>query len=225
MSDQIETADSARRTTPRGAQVYPEDVAVVRRMLAGDEAAFSKIVQQHHASMIRVAMAFVATRDAAEEVVQETWLAVLTGLSAFEGRSSLKSWIFTILTNRAKTRGVRDKRTVPFSQLPQEEDDGEPAVDPARFTSSGSWSIPPARWDRDTPEQIALRKETRAVVDQAIATLPASQRAVVTLRDVEGLDAAEVCNILAVSETNQRVLLHRARSKVRAVMERHLSGK
>jgi RNA polymerase sigma-70 factor (ECF subfamily) len=221
MDDQLTTT---ARSEPRATGATAEDVALVRRMLAGDEAAFAEVVGQHHASLVRVAMAFVATRDAAAEVAQETWLAVLSGLAAFEGRSSLKSWIFTILTNRAKTRGARDKRTVPFSQIVSENSD-EPAVDPERFTSSGTWAAPPDHWDRDTPEQIILQKETRAILDHAIAELPAKQRAVVTLRDIEGLDAAEVCNILDVSETNQRVLLHRARSKVRAVLERHLSGK
>jgi RNA polymerase sigma-70 factor (ECF subfamily) len=168
-------------------------------------------------------MVFVASRDVAEDVVQDTWLAVLRGLPAFEGRSTLKSWIFGILTNRAKTRGVRDKRTVAFSELSNPGSDSELAVDPDRFTPAGSWSAPPGRWDRDTPEQL-LRQEARAIMEQAIAALPASQRAVVTLRDIEGLEAAEVCNILELSETNQRVLLHRARSKVRAALERYMAG-
>jgi RNA polymerase sigma-70 factor (ECF subfamily) len=168
-------------------------------------------------------MVFVADRDVAEEVVQETWLAVLNGLNAFEGRSALKSWIFSILTNRAKTRAVREKRSIPFSDLSNPAFDDEPAVDPDRFTAAGIWSEPPGRWDKNTPEQIMLRQEARAIVDKAMADLPPNQRAVVTLRDVDGLDAAEVCNVLGLSETNQRVLLHRGRSKVRTVLERYLA--
>ena len=206
-----------------GTKAPAEDLALVKRMLAGDEAAFTHVVGRYHGSLIRVAMAFVASRDVAEEVVQETWLAVLSGLPAFEGRSTLKSWIFSILTNRAKTRGVRDKRTVAFSELSNPGSD-EPAVDPQRFTSTGAWSAPPSRWDRDTPEQLLLRQEARGVMEKSIAELPPSQRAVVTLRDIEGLDAAEVCNILELSETNQRVLLHRGRSKVRAAFERYVAG-
>lgn len=214
----------AGATSSSRSKASATDVALVRRLLAGDETAFADVVGRYHASLIRVAMAFVASRDVAEEVVQETWLAVLNGLSSFEGRSSLKSWIFSILTNRAKTRGVREKRTVPFSQLSIPGPDVEPAVDPERFTPSGAWATPPVRWDTESPEQRLLRRETRDVMEAAIAELPPNQRAVVTLRDIEGLDAAEVCNVLGLSETNQRVLLHRARSKVRAALERYVSG-
>jgi RNA polymerase sigma-70 factor, ECF subfamily len=214
----------AVEASSRSGATASADDDLIQRLLAGDEAAFTYIVQRYHGSLIRVAMAFVATRDVAEEVVQETWLAVLNGLPAFEGRSALKSWIFSILTNRAKTRGVREKRTVSFSELSSPGSDGEPAVDPDRFTSAGTWSAPPSRWDRDTPEQLLLRQEARGVIEKAIAELPPSQRAVVTLRDIEGLDATEVCNILELSETNQRVLLHRGRSKVRATLERYAAG-
>lgn len=199
-----------------------DDAAFVNRLLAGDEQAFTQLVRRHHASLIRLAMVFVTDREVAEEVVQETWLAVLNGLSAFEGRSALKSWIFSILTNRAKTRAVREKRSIPFSDLFSAGSDDEPSVDPDRFTSSGSWAEPPTRWEKNTPEQLMLRHEARAMIDHAVADLPPNQRAVVTLRDVEGLDAVEVCNILGLSETNQRVLLHRGRSRVRAVLEQYL---
>lgn len=221
IDDQTTTIPASSTTT--GTRAPAEDLALVKKMLAGDEAAFTSVVERYHASLLRLAMTFVARHEAAEEVVQETWLAVLNGLAAFEGRSSLKSWIFTILTNRAKTRGVRDKRTVAFSELstPGTDDDG--AVDPDRFTSNGAWAAPPTRWDRNTPEQVLLQQEALAIVEKTIGELPVNQRAVVTLRDVEGLDAAEVCNILDVSETNQRVLLHRARSKVRAALERYMS--
>ena len=225
IDEQVSTYTApAGASTPSPSKASATDMALVRRMLAGDEAAFADVVGRYHASLIRVAMAFVAIRDVAEEVVQETWLAVLNGLSAFEGRSSLKSWIFSIVTNRAKTRGVREKRTIAFSELSVPGSDVEPAVDPERFTSSGAWSTPPARWDKDSPEDQLLRREFRTVIERAIAQLPPSQRAVVTLRDIEGLEAAEVCNVLGLSETNQRVLLHRARSKVRAALERYVSG-
>ena len=224
ISEQVTTADgSVGASSQSGTKAPAEDVALVKRMLAGDEAAFTHVVERYHGSLIRLATTFVASRDVAEEVVQDTWLAVLSGLPVFEGRSTLKSWIFSILTNRAKTRGVRDKRTVTFSELSDPGSD-EPAVDPDRFTSAGAWSAPPNRWDRDTPEQLLLRQEARAVMEKTIAELPPSQRAVVTLRDVEELDAAEVCNILELSETNQRVLLHRGRSRVRAALERYLAG-
>ena len=203
-----------------GAHASAEDAALVRRLLDGDEAAFTGLVKQNHGRLLWLARIFVSDRASAEEVVQDTWLAVLTGLRSFEGRSGLKTWIFSILTNRAKTRGRRDKRSVPFSALGSSED--EPAVHPSRFTPSGTWSAPPERWDKDTPERLLLRHETQALVDQVIAELPAGQRAVITLKDVEGLDSAEVCNILDISETNQRVLLHRARAKVRTALEQYL---
>lgn len=198
----------------------PADQALVRLLLDGNEAAFSEVVERFHTPLIRFALLFVANREVAEEVVQDTWVAVLNGLPAFQGRSALKSWIFSIAANRAKTRAIREKRTITFSELSAPGDD-EPAVDPDRFSSGGAWSSPPGRWDRDTPEKLLLRQEALAVVAAAMAELPPSQQAVVTLRDVEGLDAAEVCNVLEISDTNQRVLLHRGRSKVRSALERY----
>lgn len=200
----------------------PEDAALVKRLLAGDEATFTDLVERYHGRLLRLALVFVSDRASAEEVVQDTWLAVLTGLPSFEGRSGLKTWIFSILSNRAKTRGRRDKRSVPFSALTALAADDEPAVDPTRFASGGGWSAPPERWDEDTPERLLVRQETRALIDEAIAALPPAQRAVVTLRDVEGADSAEVCNILEISDTNQRVLLHRGRAKIRAALEHHV---
>lgn len=155
--------------------------------------------------------------------MQETWLAVFTGLERFEGRSSLKTWLFRILTNKAKTRGEREGRIVPFSTFVGDGDEGETAVDADRFVGpdhrhSGAWAAPP----RGVPEERLLAAETRARIESAIAALPPNQRAVITLRDVEGLSAEEACNVLGVSETNQRVLLHRARSKVRAAFEQYL---
>lgn len=210
------------RSTVTAAGTSADDRELVERLLAGEEAAFVGLVNRYHGSLVRLARAFVASRDAAEDVAQETWLAVLNGLASFEGRSTLKTWIFQILTNRAKTRGQRDKRWVPFSAGAGDQD-GDPAVDRGRFAADGSWARPPALWRAATPEALLLRREAVQVIEQAIAGLPPAQRAVVTLRDIEGLPADDVCDVLQVSEVHQRVLLHRGRSKVRAVVER-ISG-
>lgn len=190
------------------------------RLRAGDEAAFSELVTALQSSLLRLAMTFVADHGAAEEVVQETWLGVVKGLGSFEGRSSLKTWIFRILVNRARTRGARDGRTVQFSAVDAADASG-PAIED-RFSADGRWIQPPTLWKEQNPEHVLLRHETAEVLQRAIDALPATQRAVLTLRDVDGIDAQEVCNILAISETNQRVLLHRARTKVRATLEDHL---
>jgi RNA polymerase sigma-70 factor (ECF subfamily) len=197
------------------------DAGMVPRLIAGDEEAFRALVERYHGGLIRLALSFVAERSAAEEVAQETWLGVIKGIREFEGRSSLKGWIFRILINRAKTRGVRDKRSVPFSSLGSPEYKDQPAVEPSRFQPSGWWADPPERWNTDSPEELLMRKESRAVLERSIGELAPFQRAVVTLRDLEGFDAAETCNILEISETNQRVLLHRARSKIRQALEQH----
>jgi RNA polymerase sigma-70 factor (ECF subfamily) len=203
------------------------DFELVQRLLAGDEDAFMWLVNAYHASMVRLALMYVPSRAVAEEVVQETWLAVLEGLPRFEGRSSLKTWIFRILMNRALSRGPRERRTVPFSAMfdPSREG-GEAAVDPDRFAEAGArwpghWTSPPRSW-ANVPEERLLGRETLQQVRQAIETLPPSQREVITLRDVDGWSSAEVCNVLGITETNQRVLLHRARSKVRRALERYL---
>ena len=192
---------------------------LVAALRSGDEAAFRDLINRYHASLVRVARMYVPTRALAEEVAQETWLAVLQGIDRFEGRSSLKTWIFRILTNRAKTRGMREGRSLPFSSLERD----EPAVDPSRFRDPedgwpGHWSAPP----REFPEERLLAAETRQVIQDALDKLPETQRTVITLRDVDGWSADEVCNALTLSETNQRVLLHRARSTVRAALERYL---
>lgn len=202
-----------------------EDPTLVDRLLAGDEPAFAALVERYHGRLVGLARAFVSDRGTAEEVAQETWLGVLNGLRAFEGRSSLKTWIFRILVNRAKTRGVLEARTIPFSSLADRDDGPEPAVDPARFTPAGRWADPPRLWNEDTPEDLLLREEAKALFERAIAELPPGQRAVITLRDIEGLESGEACNILEISETNQRVVLHRARSKVRRALEQYLLGK
>lgn len=196
------------------------DDVVLERLLAGDEAAFSALVLAHQGSLLRLALTFVSDRGAAEEVVQETWLGVIKGLKTFEKRASLKTWIFRILVNRARTRGASDGRTLPFSALQDPNEDGADLVD--RFSAGGRWVQPPSSWQANDPEDLLLRAETAECLERAIASLPANQRAVVTLRDIEGIGAQEICNILAISETNQRVLLHRARTKVRAMLEKHL---
>lgn len=200
-----------------------DDSALVDRLLARDEKAFAAVVELHHESLVRLALAFVSSRAVAEEVAQETWVAVLRGLSSFERRSSFKTWAFRILSNRAKTRGIREGRTVPFSALGSDDEAGshEPAVDPSRFDGKQMWAEPPSSWGADPEEKLA-RAEAVHFLDEAIAALPPNLRAVVLLRDVEGLDAADACNALEISETNQRVLLHRARSRLRKALAQHL---
>jgi RNA polymerase sigma-70 factor (ECF subfamily) len=211
-------ADATVRTTP------PDDQRLIEALRAGDEAAFNELVSRYGASMLRVASSFVRSRAVAEEVVQETWLAVLNGLDRFEGRSSLRSWIFAILANRARTRAVREARSVPFSSLAGG-DDG-PTVDPALFEQSGRWAghwiSSPEPWA--LPEDELVSRETRALVTAAIEALPPGQRAVITLRDVEGWPSEEVSELLEITPGNQRVLLHRARSKVRGELERYLGS-
>lgn len=195
-----------------------EDAPLLDALRAGDERAFAALVDKYGPSLLRLAQLYVSSRAVAEEVVQETWLAVLTGIERFEGRSSLKTWLFRILTNKAKTRGQREGRTLPFSSLASDGDEDQTAVAVERFARGGAWATPP----RGVPEERLLAGETRARVEQAISALPPNQRAVITLRDVEGLSAEEACNVLGLSETNQRVLLHRARAKVRTALERYL---
>jgi RNA polymerase sigma-70 factor (ECF subfamily) len=199
--------------------VSPQDQKVVEGLRAGDEEVFMELIRALNPSLLRVARMFVPTAALAEDVVQETWLAVLNGIDRFEGRSSLKTWIFRILTNTAKTRGERERRSVPFSALDTEDGGFEPAVERSRFTGTGQWAVLPRAW----PEDRLLAKETLSVVERAIERLPPNQRTVITLRDVEGWTADEVRNALELSETNQRVLLHRARAKVRRSLEQYLS--
>ncbi|UVT22074.1 MAG: sigma-70 family RNA polymerase sigma factor [Nitrospira sp.] len=204
-----------------------EDVTLLQALRRGDETAFAQLIDHYHASLLRLAMTFVSSPAVAEEVVQETWIGVLEGIGRFEGRSSLKTWIFRILTNQAKTRGVRERRNAPFSPLGHSTEEPEaPAVDPSRFHTSGywvdHWNSLPRYWDDETPERLFLSKEGLAQIEKAINALPPIQQQVITLRDVEGLNAVEVCNILSIGETNQRVLLHRARSQVRRALEKYL---
>ncbi len=204
------------------------DADLLAGLRAGDEAAFMALIDRYGATMLRVAQMHVRDRTVAEDVVQETWLAVLNGIDRFEGRSSLKTWLFTILTNRAKTRAERERRTVPVSAVAAREASGdEPAVDPDRFIDAAAdrfpsaWASPPATWST-LPEERLLSQETLARVAEAIEALPEAQREVIRLRDVDGLSGAEVAAALEISDGNQRVLLHRARAKVRAALEDYL---
>jgi RNA polymerase sigma-70 factor (ECF subfamily) len=208
---------------------YPGDDRVLRALREGDERAFETLVDTYGPALMRVALTYAPSRAVAEEVVQETWLGVLSGLDRFEERCSLKTWIFRIMVNRAKTRAARERRSVPFSSLAGPCDDGEePAVDPDRFLPADHdrwpdhWALGPTRWAR--PEEGLLSGETRDVILGAIAELPATQRAAITLRDIEGWPPEEICSALEVSDANQRVLLHRARSKVRGALERHFDA-
>jgi RNA polymerase sigma-70 factor, ECF subfamily len=205
-----------------------DEAALIAGLRRRDESSFLDLVQRYHLSLIRLAQTFVASQAIAEEVAQETWVGVLQGIDRFEERSSLKTWIFQILVNRAKTRGQREARNVSFSALELETDTWGPSVDPSRFAGPDSeypdhWLVAPRPWEL-TPEQALLSQECRAYIEQAIADLPPIQRKVITLRDVQGWTAEEVCNILAVSESNCRVLLHRARSRVRQAMEEYLGA-
>jgi len=205
--------------------VEPHDSQLVAALRAGDEAAFVQVVREWHPSMLRVAQIFVPSRAIAEDVVQETWLRVLGALDRFEGRSSLKTWVFRILVNTAKTRAHREGRVLPFSALNNPGRIPEAAVDPDRFRPEdderypGHWSSPP----RELPEERLLAAETRQLIAAAIDSLPATQAAVIRLRDVDGWSSEEVRNALDISEVNQRVLLHRARAKVRRALEDYLA--
>jgi RNA polymerase sigma-70 factor (ECF subfamily) len=211
----METAGTEHVPAPRA----DPEVAALR---AGDEAAFLALVNRHHASLVRVAAMYVGSRAIAEEVAQEAWIGVLKGLHLFEGRCSLKSWIFQICVNCAKSRGVREVRSVPMSALAGDGADDGPSVPGERFRDegvwAGHWSQPPEEWADDR----LGKAELAALVKEGIAALPPSQRQVMTLRDVEGWDSAEVCELMEISEGNQRVLLHRARAKVRAFVEERL---
>ena len=203
-----------------------DEAALLGALRAGEEAAFAALVDRYHARLVRVARLYVGEPAVAEEVAQETWLAALNGLGRFEGRSSLKTWLFAILTNRAKTRALREQRSLPFSALEAGAGElavDEPTVEPERFRAEGQagaghWSQKPANWE-SVPEARLLAAETQATLQRAIAALPPVQAAVLRLRDIDHLTTDEICNVLGLSETNQRVLLHRARAKVRRALE------
>jgi RNA polymerase sigma-70 factor, ECF subfamily len=188
-----------------------EDEELVARLRAGDEEAFVALVARYHAAMLRLARSFVASSAVAEEVVQDTWLAVLRGIDGFAGRSAFKTWLLRILVNRARTTGVRERRSVPVA-------DASPAVDAARFDASGAWRSPPQQWVQDSEDRL-LAQSLAGRIEETLQRLPARQREVVTLRDVDGLSSREVCEVLEISEANQRVLLHRGRSRLRQALE------
>jgi RNA polymerase sigma-70 factor, ECF subfamily len=197
---------------------YGDDAALVVALRAGDERAFAWLLDRHDRPLRRFARTFVATASAADEVVQETWLAVIEGIDRFEQRSSVKTWIYRILMNKARTRGVRDRRSVPFSST----------FPPDRFLPPdhpewpGHWATPPPAWE-DVPQQQLEARETLAQIRDAIDGLPSPHRQVITLRDVHGWSSAEVCELLDLTAANQRVVLHRARAKVRAALEAYLA--
>lgn len=192
------------------------DASLLRRLRGGDEQAFADLVERYHPAMFRLARSFVPSQAVAEEVVQDTWLALLRGLDRFEERSSLRTWLFTILVNRARTTGAREARSVPVA-------DAGPAVDASRFGPSGAWAVPPEHWVEEAENRVDAVKLSQ-LLRAGIERLPARQREVVLLRDVEGLTSTEVCQVLAISEANQRVLLHRGRSRLRRVLESELGG-
>jgi RNA polymerase sigma-70 factor (ECF subfamily) len=204
---------------------------LVASLRAGDENAFVMLVERYHMSLLRLARIYVASQSAAEDVVQDAWVGVLQGIGRFEERSSLKTWLFRIVVNRALTRATRDARSVPFSTLGDPDQEGdEPAVDPDRFLPAdhprwpGHWATPPRSWIA-LPEERLLASEVREHLEAAVAALPRAQQVVLSLRDVGGLTSNEVCNILEITESNQRVLLHRARSKVRRALEEYLEDR
>jgi RNA polymerase sigma-70 factor (ECF subfamily) len=201
----------------------PEDLAIVERLRAGDETTFMTLVERHQAAMLRVARMYVSSAAVAEEVVQEAWLGIVKGLDTFEGRSSLRTWMYRIVANIAKTRGQREGRSVPFSSLGDDDDPVDPSwFQGANEAAPGAWRAAPEDWD-GVPEDRLIGRETLDRIELAIDRLPPTQAAVIRLRDVLGWSAEEVRNALELSETNQRVLLHRARSRVRRELDAYLS--
>lgn len=219
---------AASQSAPRTDAMLDER-SLVAHLRGGDEAVFMRLVEQYQPAMVRLARVYVHDAATAEEVAQETWLSVLKNLDHFEGRSSFKTWLFHILVNAAKSRSQRERRSVPFSALAAPEDDAEsePSVPPERFRPegdpyAGGWVTIPQRWDQ-VPEANVASQETRERIMEAIERLPANQQSVIRLRDVDGYPAEDVCQILGVSEANQRVLLHRARSRVRQALEAYFT--
>jgi RNA polymerase sigma-70 factor (ECF subfamily) len=208
-------AQSGRRRHPGqdGASILDE-VELLTRLRAGEEEAFAVLVDRHHAAMVRLAMSYVRSRAVAEEVAQDAWLGVLRGLDGFEGRSSLRTWLYRIVVNRAISAGLHERRHVPVEVSEFEDNNG-------RFAQDGHWVTPPVHWSDEIIERIAA-PEVAACIRQLIDQLPPSQRQVVTLRDVEGLSSEEVCGILRMTEGNQRVLLHRARTRIRTLLEQEV---
>jgi RNA polymerase sigma-70 factor, ECF subfamily len=210
--------------------VIDPEAELVSALKRRDERAFVTLVNRYQSHLVRLALVYCRTLDLAEEVVQDTWLGVIQGIDRFEGRASFRTWLFQILVNRARTRAVKEGRTLSFSSLAEEaQAPGEPAVPGDRFRPlddpwPNNWALPPHSWGESSDARL-LASETMDLVQRAIAQLPPAQQQVITLRDVEGWSPEDVCNVLEVSETNQRVLLHRARSRVRAALEAHFEGR
>jgi len=202
--------------TRRSSAPADEDGELVARLRAGEEEAFAALVARHNASMLRLASSLLPSRTLAEEVVQDTWVGVLRGIDGFAERSSFRTWLLRILVNRATTTGMRERRSVAVG-------DAGPAVDRTRFDASGAWMSPPQHWVEDSDERL-LAQGLAGEINAALQALPARQREVVMLRDVDGLSGQEVCAVLDISEANQRVLLHRGRSRLRQALEDELGG-
>jgi len=204
-------AISAPRRRRRAAPPPDEDAELVARLRAGDEQAFVALVTRHHAAMLRLAGSFVSSTAVAEEVVQDTWVGVLRGIDGFAERSSFRTWLLRILVNRAKSTGVRERRSVAVG-------DAGPVVDGSRFDASGAWMSPPQHWIEDSDDRMHAQA-LAGHIKKTLGELPARQREVVVLRDVDGLSSDEVCQVLEISDANQRVLLHRGRSHLRQALE------
>lgn len=211
-----------------GSSLSQEDHSLIVRLRKGDEGAFDELVNKHHGALIRMALGHVADREVAEEVVQDTWMAVIEGLTRFEGRSSLRTWIFGILIHKAKDRGVREKRHITFSDFESKDDEQDEAVDPSRFQQSGEWAghwaFPPQPWDDQTPEKLLASQQAVNAMNRAIDSLPQTLKDVLIIRDIEGVEAKEACELLKITETNLYVRLHRARERVRRAVEVYLEG-
>ena len=205
---------AARRARARARTAADEDAELLARLREGDEQAFVLLVARHHAAMLRLARSFVASTAVAEEVVQDTWVGVLRGLERFEGRSSLRTWLLRILVNRARSTGVRERRSIAIG-------DSGPVIDQARFDASGAWMSPPQHWVEDSEDRL-FAEAVAGPLHRTLDELPARQREVVMLRDIDGLSSGEVCEVLEISEANQRVLLHRGRSRLRSALEADL---
>jgi RNA polymerase sigma-70 factor (ECF subfamily) len=200
----------------RGPPPVDEDGDLVARLRAGDEQAFVQLVSRHHAAMLRLAGSFVSSPAIAEEVVQDTWLGVLRGIDGFAGRSSFRTWLLSILVNRARSTGVRERRSVAVG-------DAGPVVDRSRFDASGAWMSPPQHWIEDSDDRMQAQA-LAGHIQKTLGELPTRQREVLVLRDVDGLSSHEVCDVLEISDANQRVLLHRGRSHLRQALEAEMGG-
>lgn len=215
---------------PTATHQADDDAELIAALKRRDEAAFVTLVERYQRPLLRLALVYCRSMAIAEEIVQDTWLGVIQGIDRFEGRAAFKTWLFQILVNRARTRAEREGRAVSFSSLSEEaEAPGEPAVPPERFRGPDdkwphNWALPPHAWGESSDARL-LADETLELVKRAIAALPVAQQQVITLRDIEGWTAENVCNVLMISETNQRVLLHRARSHVRAALESHFNDR